>query len=100
LLKIVPYNNYAEIVSLKGQTGMAVEIRVLDVGKTINLSTHKEELDSGTDSAGNMDSGQPLKDTDGVKTYSPFADVLYARAKGVGTNLGVKIDVLIYRRTP
>jgi len=99
LLDIVPYGNYREIVSLKGQVGLSVEIRVLDAGKQINLATHKEEL-SEADSLGNLVSGQPWKDTDGVKTYSPFADVLYARGVGVGNNQGVKIDVLVYRRTP
>lgn len=100
MLKVVPYNNYVEIVSLKGQAGLSVEIRVLDAGKQINLSTHKEDLDAGTDSAGNLAGGQPWKDTDGTKTYSPFADVLYARAKGNAVNQGVQVDVLVYRRTP
>ncbi len=100
MLKIVPFNNYAEIVSLKGQTGMSAEIRVLDAGKTINLSTTKVDLDGEIDSLGNIAAGQPWKDTDGVKVYSPFADVLYARGVGVGKNQGVRVDVLVYRRTP
>jgi len=99
LLKVVPFGNYVEIVSLKGQAGLSVEIRVLDAGKTINLSTHKEDLHE-SDSTGAIVSGQPWKDTDGVKVYSPFADVLYGRAVGVGNNQGVRIDVLVYRRTP
>ncbi len=99
MLEIVPYGTYREIVSLKGQVGLSVEIRVLDAGKTINLSTRKEDLHEA-DSTGAIVSGQPWKDTDGVKVYSPFADVLYARAVGVGVNQGVKIDVLVYRRTP
>lgn len=100
MLEIVPFNNYREIVSLKGQTGMAVEIRVLDAGKTINLSTTKTDLDGDVDSLGNIAVGQPWKDTDGVKTYSPFADVLYARGVGNAKNQGVRVDVLVYRRTP
>jgi hypothetical protein len=100
LLKIVPFNNYVELVSLKGQTGVSVEIRVLDAGKQINLSTTKADLDGDVDSLGNITVGQPLKDTDGVKTWSPFADVLYARGVGVGKNQGVRVDVLVYRRTP
>ncbi len=100
MLKLVPFSNYIEIVNLKGQTGVSIEIRVLDAGKQINLSTTKVDLDGDVDSTGNLAIGQPLKDTDGVKTYSPFADVLYGRAIGTGKNQGVRVDVLVYRRTP
>ena len=100
MFKLVPFNNYVELVSLKGQVGLSVEIRVLDANKQINLSTTKVDLDGDVDSQGNLAVGQPLKDTDGVKTYSPFADVLYARGIGVGKNQGVRVDVLVYRRTP